>query len=54
MRRNTIFYISIIEYLNAVPLNYVFQHGVGWEHFHLKFHVLYMRTNESLFVLEIP
>ncbi len=33
------FRLSIIEYLNAAPLNYGFKHGLGWEHFHLKFHV---------------
>ncbi len=33
------FRLSIIDYLNAAPLNYGFKHGLGWEHFHLKFHV---------------
>ena len=33
------FRISIIEYLNAAPLNYGFKHGLGYEHFHLQFHV---------------
>ncbi len=33
------FRLSIIEYLNAAPLNYGFKHGLGFEHFHLKFHV---------------
>ena len=33
------FRISIIDYLNAAPLNYGFKHGLGFEHFHLKFHV---------------
>jgi chorismate dehydratase len=33
------FRISIIDYLNAAPLNYGFKHGLGFEHFHLKFQV---------------
>jgi chorismate dehydratase len=33
------FHISIIDYLNAAPLNYGFKHGLGFEHFHLKFQV---------------
>lgn len=33
------FRISIIDYLNAAPLNYGFKHGLGCEHFHLKFQV---------------
>lgn len=33
------FRISIIEYLNAAPLNYGFKHGLGYQHFHLQFHV---------------
>ena len=33
------FRISIIDYLNAAPLNYGFKHGLGYEHFHLKFQV---------------
>ena len=32
------FRLSIIDYLNAAPLNHGFKHGLGWEHFHLKFH----------------
>ncbi len=32
------FRLSIIDYLNAAPLNQGFKHGLGWEHFHLKFH----------------
>jgi len=31
------FRISIIDYLNAAPLNYGFKHGLGFEHFFLKF-----------------
>ena len=31
------FRLSIIDYLNAAPLNHGFKHGLGWEHFHLKF-----------------
>ncbi|MDR2697937.1 MAG: menaquinone biosynthesis protein [Holophagales bacterium] len=33
------FRISIIDYLNAAPLNYGFKHGLGFEHFYLKFQV---------------
>jgi chorismate dehydratase len=33
------FRLSIIDYLNAAPLNHGFKHGLGFEHFHLKFHV---------------
>jgi chorismate dehydratase len=33
------FRLSIIDYLNAAPLNYGFKHGLGYQHFHLKFHV---------------
>ena len=33
------FRISIIDYLNAAPLNYGFKHGLGFERFHLKFQV---------------
>ncbi len=32
------FRLSIIDYLNAAPLNHGFKHGLGWEYFHLKFH----------------
>ena len=32
------FRLSIIDYLNAAPLNHGFKNGLGWEHFHLKFH----------------
>jgi chorismate dehydratase len=32
------FRLSIIDYLNAAPLNQGFKHGLGWERFHLKFH----------------
>jgi chorismate dehydratase len=32
------FRLSIIEYLNAAPLNHGFKHGLGWDKFHLKFH----------------
>jgi chorismate dehydratase len=39
MASPTPFRISIIDYLNAAPLNYGFKHGLGYEHFHLKFHV---------------
>lgn len=35
----SMFRISIIDYLNAAPLNYGFKHGLGFEHFHLKFQV---------------
>jgi len=33
------FRISIIDYLNAAPLNYGFKHGLGFEYFYLKFQV---------------
>lgn len=33
------FCISIIEYLNAAPLNYGFKHGLAYQHLHLQFHV---------------
>jgi len=33
------FRLSIIDYLNAAPLNHGFKHGLGYEHFHLKFQV---------------
>ena len=33
------FRISIIEYLNAAPLNYGFKHGLAYQHLHLQFHV---------------
>ena len=36
---DTPFRLSIIDYLNAAPLNYGFKHGLGFEHFHLKFQV---------------
>jgi chorismate dehydratase len=36
---SSMFRISIIDYLNAAPLNYGFKHGLGFEHFHLKFQV---------------
>jgi len=39
MSDTTQFRISIIDYLNAAPLNYGFKHGLGFEHFHLKFQV---------------
>lgn len=32
------FRLSIIDYLNAAPLNHGFKHGLGWDRFHLKFH----------------
>jgi chorismate dehydratase len=32
------FRLSIIDYLNAAPLNHGFKHGLGWDKFHLKFH----------------
>src|SRR5664279_1050577 len=32
------FRLSIIDYLNAAPLNHGFKHGLGCEYFHLKFH----------------
>jgi len=32
------FRLSIIDYLNAAPLNHGFKHGLGSEHFQLKFH----------------
>jgi chorismate dehydratase len=31
------FRLSIIDFLNAAPLNYGFKNGLGYEHFHLKF-----------------
>lgn len=40
------FRISIIDYLNAAPLNYGFKHGLGYEHFHLKFHVPSLCANQ--------
>lgn len=33
------FRLSIIDYLNSAPLNYGFKHGLGFEHFHLRFQV---------------
>jgi chorismate dehydratase len=33
------FRLSIIDYLNAAPLNHGFKQGLGGEHFHLKFHI---------------
>lgn len=33
------FRLSIIDFLNAAPLNHGFKHGLGYEHFHLQFHV---------------
>jgi chorismate dehydratase len=33
------FRLSIIEYLNAAPLNYGFKHGLGGSQFQLQFHV---------------
>ena len=33
------FHLSIIEYLNAAPLNYGFKHGLAYQHLHLQFHV---------------
>lgn len=39
MSSDPAFRISIIDYLNAAPLNYGFKHGLGFEHFHLKFQV---------------
>jgi len=39
MPASPVFRISIIDYLNAAPLNYGFKHGLGFEHFHLKFQV---------------
>ncbi|MBI4911686.1 MAG: menaquinone biosynthesis protein [Acidobacteria bacterium] len=33
------FRISIIEYLNAAPLNYGFKHGLGYQYVHLESHV---------------
>ena len=33
-----LFRLSIIEYLNAAPLNHGFKQGLGWDRFHLKFH----------------
>ncbi|MCL1908872.1 MAG: menaquinone biosynthesis protein [Holophagaceae bacterium] len=35
----TPFRISIIDFLNAAPLNYGFKHDLGFKHFHLKFQV---------------
>jgi chorismate dehydratase len=32
------FRLSIIDYLNAAPLNHGFKQGLGGDHFHLKFH----------------
>ncbi len=32
------FRLSIIDYLNAAPLNHGFKQGLGWDRFHLKFH----------------
>ncbi len=46
MTRVNPFRISIIDYLNAAPLNYGFKHGLGYEHFHLKFHVPSMCANQ--------
>ena len=40
------FRISIIDYLNAAPLNYGFKHGLGYEHFHLKFQVPSLCANQ--------
>jgi chorismate dehydratase len=40
------FRISIIDYLNAAPLNYGFKHGLGYEHFHLKFQVPSVCANQ--------
>ncbi|MCL1894349.1 MAG: menaquinone biosynthesis protein [Holophagaceae bacterium] len=39
MSKQIPFRISIIDYLNATPLNYGFKHGLGFKYFHLKFHV---------------
>ena len=36
---NRPFRISIIEYLNAAPLNYGFKHGLAYQHVHLQFQV---------------
>lgn len=33
------FRLSIIDYLNAAPLNYGFKHGLGYQHFHMRFQV---------------
>jgi chorismate dehydratase len=33
------FRLSIIDYLNAAPLNHGFKHGLGFQHFHMKFQV---------------
>jgi len=33
------FHLSIIEYLNAAPLNYGFKHGLAYQHVHLQFDV---------------
>ena len=39
MPADRIFRLSIIDYLNAAPLNYGFKQGLGSEHFQLKFQV---------------
>lgn len=39
LRPERLFRLSIIEYLNAAPLNYGFQHGLGYQHLALQFHV---------------
>ena len=39
MPSDRIFRLSIIDYLNAAPLNYGFKQGLGSEHFQLKFQV---------------
>ncbi len=36
---NRPFRLSIIDYLNAAPLNYGFKHGLGYQYFHLRFQV---------------
>jgi len=46
MTRANPFRISIIDYLNAAPLNYGFKHGLGYEHFHLKFQVPSLCANQ--------
>jgi chorismate dehydratase len=46
MTRSNPFRISIIDYLNAAPLNYGFKHGLGYEHFHLKFQVPSLCANQ--------
>lgn len=33
------FRLSIIDYLNAAPLNHGFKHGLGYQYFHLRFQV---------------